>query len=585
MTEEVDGSVEPKAQFPAAAEAETGEGGEQKPSGLGPRYQRVSSLLTRLAATARSFLLYDAGNEAINRFLTALLDSLVSILQSEGQIVLTVHAYELKLEDQPVYLNRDRERSLAFRLHRDGVRTLTFRKGFHAEELTRLLEILSIRYTGVNQREDDMVTLLWKARFQHLDVATVEGIVPEGTGTEDEPSPIAHGVALPDDVDLPRPELPPPKGPTWVDVPPERLQALRDEAGEASLPLDCLALLDRFRRELAEPRHAMLFSEVAHLFVEVRDYLLSVDRLPALKRFGALLWEMVGEEAPAWDPHRHAAVYDLLDSCGDRRAVRRLLRSVPAEDRRLRPELIEVLDRVCPEPLVALMDTLADEEGLATRAVARQALEHYARRKPGLIEQRFLLSRGRVASDLLRVMMHVGGEAAAGFVAQQCLHPDTAVQDEALWHLARMPYSGALGRSLFEAFRTADVTRRGRILEIVARSGDMRFLAPLAAYVEERAAQLGTDEAANIGRALGILGGPESIPRWQAWLQPAGGRRKGFDGPLARVVAAATALAFIRAEAAAEALGAAFDDADETSQPWILGALAQRQRQAWEATR
>ena len=586
MTEGVDGSGEPKAPFPAAAEADTGEGGEQKPQGLGPRYQRVSSLLTRLAATARSFLLYDAGNEAINRFLTGLLESLVSTLQSEGQLVLAVFPYELKLDDQPVYLNRDRERSLAFRLHRDGVRTLTFRKGFQAEELTRLLEILSIRYTGVHQREDDMVTLLWKARFEHLDVATVQGIVPEGTeGSEDEPSAGSPGVALPDDIDLPRPELPPPKGPTWIEIAPERLQALRDEVGEAALPADCLALLGRLRRELADPRQAMTFGEIAHLFVEVRDYLLSVDRLPALKRFGALLWEMAGEDTPAWDPNRHAAVYDLLDSCGDRRAVRRLLRSVPTEERRLRPDLIEVLDRVCPEPLVAVMDTLAEEEGVATRAVARQALEHYARRKPGLLEQRFLLSRGRAASDLLRVMMHVGGEAAAGFVAQQCLHPDAAVQDEALWHLARMPYSGALGRSLFEAFRMADPARRGRILEIVGRSGDTRFLAPLASFVEERAGQLATDEASHIGRVLGILGGPESIPRWQAWLQPAGGRRKGFEGPLPRVVAAATALAFIRAEAAAEALGAAFDDADETSQPWILGALAQRQRQAWEAAR
>jgi len=585
MTEEVDGSVEPKAQFPVAADAEAGEGGEQKPPGLGPRYQRVASLLTRLAATARSFLLYDAGNEAINRFLTALLDNLVVTLQSEGQIALAVHPYELKLEDQPVYLNRDRERSLAFRLHRDGVRTLTFRKGFHAEELTRLLEVLSIRYTGVNQREDDMVTLLWKARFQHLDVATVEGIVPEGAETEDESAPPAPGLTLPDAVDLPRPELPPPKGPTWVEVPAERLQALRDEVGEASLPGDCLGLLARLRAEMADPEVLMTFAEVAHLFVEVRDFLLSVDRLPALKRFGALLWEMAGEDAPAWDPHRHAAVYDLLDSCGDRRAVRRLLRSVPAEDRQLRPELIEVLDRVCPEPLVAVMDTLADEEGVATRAVARQVLEHYARRKPGLLEQRFLQSRGRAAADLLRVMMHMGGEAAATFVAQQCLHPDAAVQDEALWHLARMPYSGALGRSLFEAFRIADPPRRGRILEIVARSGDTRFLAPLATYVEEHAPQLSTDEAANIGRVLGILGGTESISRWQVWLQPASGRRKGFDGPLPRVVAAATALAFIRAEAAAEALGAAFDEADETSQPWILGALAQRQRQAWEGIR
>jgi hypothetical protein len=609
MIDRADETGEPKTPFPAAAEAEMGEGGEQKPPGLGPRYQRVASLLTRLAATARSFLLYDVGNEAINRFLTALLDNLVATLQSEGQLTLAVHPYELKLEDQTVYLNRDRERSLAFRLYRDGVRALTFRKGFQAEELTRLLEILSIRYTGVHQREEDMVTLLWKARFTHLDVATVEGIVPEDTdagglgGPESPPSsrasadsfrasgedegPVAapRAFALPDDVDLPRPQLPPPKGPTWIEVAPERLQALRDEVGEAALPGECLTLLGRLRRELADPKKAIAFGEVSHLFGEVRDFLLSVDRLPALKRFGALLWEMAGEDTPAWDPQRHAAVYDLLDSCGDRRAVRRLLRSVSAEDRQLRPELIEVLDRVCPEPLVAVMDTLAEEEGLATRAVARQALEHYARRKPGLLEQRFLVSRGRAASDLLRVMMHVGGEAAAAFGAQQCLHPDAAVQDEALWHIARMPYSGALGRSLFEAFRLADPRRQERILEIVARSGDTRFLAPLTGYVEERAGQIGTDEASRIGRVLGILGGPESIGRWQAWLQPAGGRRKGFSGPLARVVAAATALAFIRAESAAEALGAAFDDADEASQPWILGALAQRQRQAWEATR
>jgi hypothetical protein len=585
MIDRADETGEPKTPFPAATEAEA-EGGEQKPPGLGPRYQRVASLLTRLAATARSFLLYDVGNEAINRFLTALRDNLVATLQSEGQLTLAVHPYELKLEDQTVYLNRDRERSLAFRLYRDGVRALNFRKGFQAEELTRLLEILSIRYTGVHQREEDMVTLLWKARFTHLDVATVEGIVPEDPEAGDEgPAAVPRAFVLPDDVDLPRPELPPPKGPTWIQVAPERLQALRDEVGEAALPGECLTLLGRLRREMADPKKAIPFGEVSHLFGEVRDFLLSVDRLPALKRFGALLWEMAGEDTPAWDPQRHAAVYDLLDSCGDRRAVRRLLRSVPSEERQLRPELLEVLDRVCPEPLVAVMDTLAEEEGLATRAVARQALEHYARRKPGLLEQRFLVSRGRAASDLLRVMMHVGGEAAAAFAAQQCLHPDAVVQDEALWHIARMPYSGALGRSLFEAFRLADPRRQERILEIVARSGDTRFLVPLAGYVEERAGQIGTDEASRIGRVLGILGGPESIGRWQAWLQPAGGRRKGFSGPLARVVAAATALAFIRAESAAEALGAAFDDADEASQPWILGALAQRQRQAWEAAR
>jgi len=564
-----------------AAEAEAGEGGEQRPPGLGPRYQRVATLLTRLATGARSFLHHGSGDEAFEHAHAALAEGFVSILQAEGQMAFAIHPWELKLEDQTVYLNRDRERSLASRLYRDGVRVLTFRKGFDAEELTRLLEVLSIRYTGINQREDDVVTRLWEAPLPHLELSAVDAAGPEESVRAEGRAAAAPG--LPDDTDLPRPTLPPPKGPTWVAVAPERLQALREEAAEAALPGDCLSLLGRLRGELASTERAMPFAEVAHLFAEVRDYLLDVDRLPALKRFGALLWELAGQDAPAWDPHRPAAVYDLLDSCGDRRAVRRLLRSVPVDERRLRPELIEVLDRVCPDPLVAVMDTLVEEEGLAARAVARQALEHYARRKPGLLEQRFLLSQGRAASDLLRVMARVGGDAAGAFLAQQCLHPDVAVQDEALWHLARMPYSGALGRSLFDAFRLADAERRGRILDIVARSRDTRFLDPLAGYVEERAGQIGTDEASRIGRVLGILGGPESIARWQSWLHPVGGRRKGFEGPLARIVAAATALAFIRAEAAAEALGAAFDDADETSQPWILGALAQRQRQSWES--
>ena len=145
------------------------------------------------------------------------------------------------------------------------------------------------------------------------------------------------GASLSAEIDLPRPTLPPPKGPTWVEIAPDRLQALRDEASEAALADDCLGVLRRLRGELANPAHAMPFAVAAHLFAEVRDYLLNVDRLPALKKFGALLWEMTEENPPAWDRQRPAALYDLLDSCGDRRAEKRLLRSVPTEERRLRP--------------------------------------------------------------------------------------------------------------------------------------------------------------------------------------------------------------------------------------------------------
>jgi hypothetical protein len=564
------------------------DGGEQEHQGLTPRHQRVAGLLTKLATTARSFLLYDAGNETIHRFLKALLDSFVSALAEEGRVHLVVTPFELRFEGQVVYLNRDRERSLAFRLYRDGVRAVVFENGFGWEELARLLEILSIRYTGIHQREDDMVTLLWKADFDHLEVVAVEAIVPEDGAdpAEAHPSPeasagapIAHlGLPLPDDLDLPRPALPPPVGPTWVAVSESSCAALRAEASPAALADDCLALVEDLRRQLADDRAPLCFAEAVHLFQEIRDYLLVDHRLAALKRLLAVLWEMAEADPPPWDPGRHAATYDLIESFGDRRAVRRLLRSVPADRRKMEPELLEVLDRACPDALAAVVDALAEEQGAAARAVARQILEHYGARQPEELQRRFLAAEGRFASDLLRVIAGIGGDGCVQFVAQQAQHRDPAVQDEALWHLGRMPYSGSVGRALLEVFRHADGPRRARVLEMIARTGDRRFVEHLADHVEEQAKQLTIDEAAQVGRVLGALGGEETIPLWRTWLQPVGGHRRGLQGPLQRVVAGALALAEIPGEPAAEALGVAFDYCDEESQPWILGALAQRQR-------
>ncbi|HEY7515956.1 MAG TPA: hypothetical protein VIC87_15820, partial [Vicinamibacteria bacterium] len=332
------------------------EAGDQEKEGLSPRHQRVAALLTRLAATARSFLLYDPQNEAIQRFLALLLDGFVSTLAEEGALTLTVLPMELVFEGHSVYLNRDRERSLAFRLHRDGVRELRFRPGFDWEELARLLEILSIRYTGIHQHEDDIVTLLWKAAFRHLDFVAVEGIVPD----DDEPGAAAAAPApalpgcgpsptLPDDVDLPRPSLPPPVGPSWGDLPSDALDRLRSEASPSHLPADCLALLAAIRLCIGEASLGMRFGEVAHVFGEIRDFLLGESHLAPLKGFVALLWKMAGDVEPAWDEGRHAALYELLESCGDRRALRRLLRGIPPDSLKLDPELVEVLDRACPD--------------------------------------------------------------------------------------------------------------------------------------------------------------------------------------------------------------------------------------------
>jgi hypothetical protein len=554
------------------------DGGEQERQDLADRHQRVQLLLTRLATTARSFLLYDAHNEAVHRFIGLLLSSFQEVLKTEHSLPLTVQPFEILFTGEPVYLNRDRERSLAFRLYRDGVRQLTFRKGFDWDQLARLLEVLSIRYTGVNQREEDMVTLLWKARFEHLDVAAVEGILPEDDQDEDVGD---AATAIPENVDLPRPELPTPVGPSYITVSEETRQRFLAEVSPATLPDDCLSLLAAVRTLLRDPEAPLSLREVIHVFVEVREFLLTEDELPALKRYLSFLWQLAGEEAPPWDEGRHELVYDLLDACGDRKAVRRLLRSVPPEERKLRPELIEVLDRACPEPVAAVIDILQHESGAAVRAVARQLLEHYGASRIEELQQRFQESRGVLASDLLRVIAGIGGADAVTFVARQSSHPDPAVQDEALWHLGNMPYSGAVGRGLFDAYRWTSPARRSRVLGMIAATGDRRFLDLLAGHLEEKAAETRPQEAAELGLVLGRIGGESSLPRFQPWLAARGSLfRRGIRAPLALQVAGAMALAEIGGDSASNALLDALDASDQEAGPWIGGAVAHWQRLA-----
>ena len=139
----------------------------------------AGAALLALTRAARSFTLYDPANKVVRALIADYRDRFRAVLEGHGPLLLEVHPFELTLGREVVYLERDRERSLAFRLFRDGVRRLSFMAGTSWDELLRLLQILSIRYTGVRQQEDDLVTLLRKAGFESVQIAAIEGFVPE----------------------------------------------------------------------------------------------------------------------------------------------------------------------------------------------------------------------------------------------------------------------------------------------------------------------------------------------------------------------------------------------------------------------
>jgi hypothetical protein len=202
-----------------------GEDGEVR-LGSSERTRMAGDAMRSLARASRSYLIYDAGNQAVRGFIEEVRTGFERFFNAHGDMELTVRPYELMLDGEAVYLERDRERSLSLKLFRDGVRKLTLNRSTDWGELTRLLEILSIRFVGVRLNEDDVVTLLWKAGFANIRIEAVEGFVPDddevresGVGARSadrlfgRDSSRVGDVAstrVPDDFDLPAPRLPAP---------------------------------------------------------------------------------------------------------------------------------------------------------------------------------------------------------------------------------------------------------------------------------------------------------------------------------------------------------------------------------------
>lgn len=560
-------------------------GGEEAPSEGGTdAHRRVAKLLGDLAKTARSFLLYDPRNNAIRQFLASLLGAFESTLAELGALHITVQPFEMYYAGGCVYLNRDRERSLSFRLYRDGVRSLTFQPGFGWEDMAKLLEILSVRYTGVHQNEDDTVTLLWKANFKSLELMAVEGFVPDDDEADQrqqvpQATRRSEGDAesLPDDIDLPAPHLPERATVVWEEVSDEALLALRVEASGATLANDCLQLLRSVRGLLDDPGERLTFQDVSHIFGEVQAFLNSEEHLGSLEAYLDLLSAIHAAEEPAWDAGRRRAVKATRDSCGDVGSIKRLMHSLAIDRRELSPDLVRLLDKACPDPLEVLTQVLSVEYGSTARHIGRLLLEHYGARGVLRLQLRFKGASGHMAVMLLQAIAHVGGEGVAAFIAEQTSHPEPDVQEAALLLLHELPYTGMVGKALSAAYRRADSFMRQKILPVVGATGDARFVEMLERVIEEKGPSMALDEAMDIGRVMGQLAGERGRVRWQGWLTPKGLFRKSLQGPAAQHVAAAAALAEVPHADVPDTLRAALKAADGATQPFVTRCLVRHQ--------
>jgi HEAT repeat protein len=130
--------------------------------------KRVADWIQTLIKTVKASRLYLANNPQLQKFQTDLEARTWACLKEIGDIPLTVQQFDFLFENYSVYHNADRNESLAFRFHSDGIRGITIKEGLEPDELRAFLEVLRRAIDGPNG-QDDVVTLLWERDFRHIE--------------------------------------------------------------------------------------------------------------------------------------------------------------------------------------------------------------------------------------------------------------------------------------------------------------------------------------------------------------------------------------------------------------------------------
>lgn len=157
-----------------------------------------------LAKATRAHQLYLPNNPMYRRAVDALRDGFTAVWRDMPELTLAVGESDFRLDGDVVWDDAAGAKtpdSLPWLFYKDGIREVTIREGFQAEEVTKLLDVVQ-RARRATPDDDDLVTLLWEADFSLLTYKNVDlllegnaGEVADGSEVEQAPaSDIASNV-------------------------------------------------------------------------------------------------------------------------------------------------------------------------------------------------------------------------------------------------------------------------------------------------------------------------------------------------------------------------------------------------------
>ena len=493
----------------------------------------VQEVVRGIGRALKSHLLYEGTSPALDRQLEQVRERLEILWAKTGRVTVAVEEREILHEGVPVFHSgEDQRESLSFLLYRDGVREVTFSRGFEREELPAFLEILARVQRVRGDDVDDLLTLLWEREWLHFHYRYVEALV--------------EGLQVP----------------AATDQQPGRLSVVEEAEAEPAATIvstddfrEALYFLDadelrRLEEELRrEMRRDLWHGVLTALFDRLEDggplrqeQILGVlaDVLPTLLGAGRLetaayvLEQMVGiatsgRKLPAGVIRSLRAIFEQL---ADPLTVAELVRTVEqAGPAGSDAALAALLQYFPPDALAPLLKAGETSGSAAVRKSVLAAAERLGQANTDHLVKLVANADNGIAAGAARLIGRLRVTTAAGDVARLLRRPDAqlrVIAVEALQELRSPNASGALEEALDDAERDVRVAAARALAAIRYAPARAKLEAALDS---KRLREADRTERIAFFEAYGGLAGAEGVPlldrmlNGKSWL----GRRENSE--------------------------------------------------------
>lgn len=483
-----------------------------------PGREEISSatdVLLAMVKATKGLRMYLPNNPVLIRFVEELNEKMTAHIGRFGGLRLDVEPFALRYKGAEVYENPDPKDSLAFRIHSDGIRELTFSRGLEQRELKSFLGIVAFEQHA--HLDDDIVTQLWERDLPHISyvleddlVETIEEEEPAGGSQQAAISRIHESLSA-------APPLPPRA------IPKHLLMLSKDDVDW----LRKVRQSEVHRNPLEDVFH-ILFAILAGIrqretfgdFIDISAHLIrnmlvigELGHVLTLVRFLDALRKREGIS-----PEQREAIKVAIDGTLADGMVQVLQESIDSAESIDYQEVRELLLILGLPSLEYICELLGRVEKLKMRKVIVEVLVELGQNRPEVFTPFLSDQRWYLVRNVVLVLSLLGTPKALEMIVGLISHKEQRIRREVLGFLERSPDPKAKPY-IVRYLRDEVSSLRIRALQILARERLAFALKPIISLIAaEDFKDRELEEKKAVYEAVGELGGSRVLPIFREML-------------------------------------------------------------------